>query len=91
MHYMVIERYRNGDPAPVYQRFRERGRLMPDGLDYVGSWVTDDLSTSYQVMQCNDRALLDRWMNNWIDLVEFEVVPVLTSLEVQARMANGPY
>ena len=63
---------------------------MPDGLDYVGSWVTGDLSTCYQVMQCQDRALLDLWIGNWDDLVDFEVVPVLTSSEAQARMAAGP-
>jgi hypothetical protein len=56
MLYLVIERFRNGDAAPVYRRFRERGRLAPEGLEYVGSWVTDDLTTCYQVMECAARA-----------------------------------
>ncbi len=81
MHYMVIERYRNGDPQPVYQRFRERGRMMPDGLEYVGSWVTRDRATCWQVMRCDDPARLAEWTARWEDLVEFEIVPVLTSAE----------
>ena len=87
MQYMVIETFGNGDPAPVYRRFRERGRLMPDGLKYVGSWVTEDLTRCFQVMECADRTLLDEWMRQWSDLIEFEVLPVLSSAEVQARLA----
>lgn len=81
MLYMVIENFKNGDPTPVYHRFREHGRLAPEGLKYVSSWVTTDLTRCYQVMECEDRALLDAWMANWADLVNFEVVPVITSAE----------
>lgn len=87
MHYMVIERFRNRDPVPVYRRFRERGRLTPEGLQYVTSWITQDLSRCYQVMECADRGLLDEWMARWSDVMEFEVVPVLSSAEVQALIA----
>ncbi len=83
---MVIERFRDRDPVPVYARFRERGRLAPDGLRYVNSWVTSDLATCYQVMECDDRALLDTWLSAWSDLVEFEVAPVITSPEAAARV-----
>jgi len=86
MLYMVIERFRGGDPVPVYRRFRERGRMAPEGLTYVSSWVTDDLKLCYQVMECADRALLEEWMANWEDLVEFEVVPVVTSSEAAGRV-----
>jgi hypothetical protein len=86
MHFLVIERFRNGDPKPVYRRFRERGRLAPPGLEYVGSWVTTDLTTCYQVMQCADRALLDEWLSRWQDLVEFEVIPAMTSAEAAASV-----
>ena len=85
MLFMILERFRDGDPAPVYRRFRERGRLAPEGLTYVSSWVTEDLTLCYQVMECTDRRLLDQWMANWSDLVEFTVVPVLTSAEAAER------
>jgi hypothetical protein len=86
MLYMVIERFRNGDAAPVYARFRERGRLAPEGLRYVSSWVDERLAVCYQVMETDERALLDRWIAAWSDLVDFEVVPVLTSAEAADRV-----
>ena len=87
MLFMIIEHYRNGDPKPVYQRFRERGRMAPDGLHYVNSWVTPDLARCYQVMECDDRALLDQWIAAWDDIVECTVHPVITSAEAAAREA----
>jgi len=87
MQYLVIEHFRNGDPLPVYRRFREQGRLASDGLRYVASWVTDDLKHCYQVMECDERALLDQWISRWSDLVEFEVHPVVSSAEAAARVA----
>jgi hypothetical protein len=87
MLYLVIERFRGGDPVPVYRRFRDHGRLAPDGLRYVASWVTADLLRCYQVMECEERELLAQWMARWEDLVEFEVVPVLTSADAAAALA----
>ena len=89
MLYMIIEHYRNG-PAPVYERFHTRGRMAPEGLTYVNSWVTPDLACCYQVMECNDRTLLDIWMAAWADLVDFEVYPVLTSAEAAAQASGRP-
>lgn len=86
--YMVLEHFRNADAAPVYRRFRERGRLAPAGLNYVSSWVTEDLSTCFQVMETADRALLDAWMSQWSDLVEFEVHPIITSQQAAAQVAT---
>ena len=86
---MVIERFRNGDPAPVYQRFRERGRMAPAGLRYIDSWVTSDLTTCYQVMECDDRALLEEWMANWRDIVDFEVIPTLTSTDAASKVLRS--
>jgi hypothetical protein len=84
--YMVIEHFRNRNPLPVYTRFRERGRLAPDGLTYVSSWVTDDFSTCYQVMETEHRSLLDQWITNWSDLVDFDVIPVVPSAEASAAI-----
>ena len=89
MLFMIIESFRGGDPTPVYERFRARGRLAPDGLEYVASWVTDDLRRCYQVMACDDRALLDAWMARWTDLVDFEVMPVVTSAAAAARVLGA--
>lgn len=85
---MVVERFRNGQAAPVYRRFRQRGRMAPEGLTYISSWVADDLATCFQVMETSDRTLLDEWMRNWSDLVEFEVHAVITSQEAAQRAAS---
>lgn len=86
MTYLVIERFKGGNPSPVYARFAERGRLAPEGLTYVSSWVTEDLTTCYQVMETDDRSLMDAWIANWSDLVDFEVLSVLPSAEAAARV-----
>jgi hypothetical protein len=83
---MIIENFK-GDPAPVYRRFRDRGRLAPEGLTYVTSWVTSDIQRCYQVMECDDERLLRQWMDEWKDLVDFEVIPVVTSAEAAAAIA----
>jgi hypothetical protein len=85
--YMVIENFRNRDAVAVYRRFRERGRMAPDGLNYISSWIDHDLSRCYQVMEAPERALLDEWMANWKDLIDFEVHPVMTSKEAAERIA----
>lgn len=89
MRYLVIERFRHG-PIPVYARFRDRGRMAPDGLAYVSSWITHDGMTCYQVMECADRGVLDQWMGAWSDLVDFEVLPVMTSAEAAQRFTPSP-
>jgi hypothetical protein len=86
MTYMIIETFKNGDAASVYRRFRERGRMAPDGLTYVSSWVTPDLTRCYQVMECDDPRLLEEWMGHWRDLTDFEVIPVMTSAEAAAAV-----
>jgi hypothetical protein len=87
MLYMIVEDFRDGDPLPVYRRFRDQGRLAPEGLRYVASWVTEDFRRCFQVMECDDPQLLARWMARWEDLVDFEVVPVVTSAEAAAAIA----
>jgi len=85
--YMVIKHFRNGDAVSVYRRFRDRGRLAPEGLSYVSSWVNDNLSRCFQLMETEDRTLLDEWMESWSDLVEFEIHPVISSAEALERVA----
>jgi hypothetical protein len=83
---MVIERFRDGDAAPVYRRFRQRGRLAPEGLSYVDSWVDSTLGCCFQVMETADRELLDQWMSRWRDLVDFEVHEVISSAQALERV-----
>ncbi len=87
MVYLIVENFRAGDPVPVYRRFRDLGRLAPDGLHYVASWVTHDLRRCFQIMECASPELLEQWMAQWRDLVDFEVTPVMTSAEAVAAIA----
>ena len=87
MLYMIVETFRDGDALPVYRRFRDKGRMAPEGLQYVASWVTEDLRRCFQIMECGDRRLLDQWMANWNDITDFEVIPVVTSAEASAAIA----
>jgi len=84
---MAIERFKAGEAAPVYRRFNERGRLMPEGLKYVSSWVEEDLSRCFQLVECDDASLVQKWAANWSDLVDFEIVPVITSAEAVVKIS----
>lgn len=85
MRYMVIETYTQG-PGPVYARAAERGRMLPTGLTYVESWIDErGLDRCFQLMETEDSSLFDEWTVNWNDLVEFEIVPVISSAEASAR------
>jgi len=89
MLYMVIERFKDGNAKAIYERFAERGRMQPEGLRYVGSWVEASLERCFQVMECEDPRLLDEWADHWRDLGDFEFIPVLTSDAARAA-ALGP-
>ncbi|MGH7742626.1 MAG: DUF3303 domain-containing protein [Candidatus Eiseniibacteriota bacterium] len=79
MLFMVIENYRVGMAAEVYRRFRERGRMAPEGVRYVSSWVDMEFHRCFQVMEAASEDLLKEWTEHWKDLVDFEVIPVRTS------------
>lgn len=79
MHYMVIERFK--DAPAIYRRLREKGRMMPDGLEYVGSWIDHEFKICYQLMRTTDETLFPEWTKNWDDLMEFKIIPVRTSAE----------
>ena len=87
MLYVIVENFRGGEAVPVYRRFRDRGRLAPDGLKYHASWVTTDFRRCFQVMECDDPQLLQQWMGNWQDLIDFDVIPVRTSADAAAAIA----
>src|SRR5262245_61296285 len=85
--YMIVENFRNRDPLPVYRRFRDQGRLAPDGLRYIASWVDDRLERCLQLMETTEPELIDEWVSRWSDLVDFEVYPVIGSAEAAERVA----
>ena len=76
MQFMVIETFRNQDAVAAYRRIKEQGRMLPDGLSFVASWVTADLGRCFQIMECDDVTLLQRWVSRWSDIVAFEILPV---------------
>lgn len=86
MHFMVIERFRNRDARAVYRRLRDAGRGAPDGLTYVASWVEANFDRCFQIMECDDARLLQRWVAFWSDLAEFEIVPVVPSADARATI-----
>ena len=87
MLYMVIERFKNREAIPVYRRFREKGRMAPEGLGYLDSWVETNFDRCFQLMECEDARLLEKWATHWKDLVDFEFVPVRTSKQAAELIA----
>ena len=88
MLFMVIENFRDQDAKAVYRRFRDLGRLTPDGLTFVNSWVEANLGRCFQLMECDDVTLLQRWVAEWSDLVEFEIVPVVPGKAVADALSG---
>ncbi len=80
---MVVEKL--NDSRAIYSRLRERGRMMPEGLVYLDSWISTDLTRCFQLMETDDPSLFDAWIASWRDLMEFEIVPVVSSAEASAR------
>ena len=88
MLYMIIEHFKPGQAPEVYRRFRDRGRMAPDGLRYVESWVDLEFRRCFQVMQTDDEKLLSAWTSKWSDLIDFEIVPIRTSAEAASAIAS---
>jgi hypothetical protein len=88
MLFMVIEEFRNRDPLPVRTRFRDRGRMLPDGVTYLASWIDPSRARCFQVMEADDAAALQPWLDAWSDIVAFEVIPVLASAAYWANLES---
>ena len=86
MLFMVIERFKNRDAKAIYTRLAEKGRMMPEGLRYVGSWIEEGFDRCFQVMETAQPELVNLWISRWQDLVDFEIVPVLTSGEFWSKI-----
>ena len=90
MLFMVIERFKNQDATPVYDRFLDQGRMTPEGLEYVSSWVDTKLERCFQIMETSDPKLMAEWTAHWSDIVDFEVVPVMSSADAVQAMQSKP-
>jgi len=88
MLFMVVEKFRNQDVKPIYRRLRDKGRMMPDGLKFVSSFVSADVSRCFQLMECDDVTLFQRWVAEWSDLMEIEIVPVTAGKDTGAALAS---
>ena len=90
MLFMVIERFRDHDMVPIYRRLRDQGRMLPEGLEYIDSWIEPNFSRCFQLMRCDDARLLQEWVLQWWGLgATFEIVPVVPSKETREMVA--PY
>jgi Protein of unknown function (DUF3303) len=81
MLFMVIEHFKHGSAPAIYERFQSKGRMLPDGLKYIDSWIDVNLERCFQLMECADAELFQAWIAQWSDLVDFEVIPVRSSSE----------
>ena len=87
MLFMVVEQFRNQDAKTIYRRLRDKGRMMPDGLKFVSSFVTADVARCFQLMECDDITHLQRWVAEWSDLMECEIVPVVAGKDTATALA----
>jgi len=88
MLFMVVEDFRGRDRKAIYRRARDKGRMLPDGLTWVGSWISADMGRCFQLMEAEDVTLFQRWAAEWCDLAEFEIVPVAASKDTAAALAS---
>lgn len=86
MLYMIIEKFHPGKVKALYKRFDEKGRMLPDGVRYINSWIDEQVSICYQVMESNTKEGIHQWINHWNDLADFEVIPVITSAQAKEKV-----
>jgi len=89
MLFMVVEKFRDQNAKAVYQRLSEKGRMMPEGLTYIDSWVSADLDQCFQLMEADDLTQLQQWISHWTDLVSFQIVPVVHGKDTAAAIATS--
>ena len=89
MLYMIIEKFHPGKAKKLYQRFEEKGRMLPEGVIYINSWIDEQVATCYQVMESDAKEKIDEWIKCWSDLADFEVIPVITSAQAKEKIFAG--
>lgn len=86
MQYMIIERFREGKTRALYLRFAEKGRMLPDGVEYINSWINEELTVCYQLMEAPSREKIVEWTRLWSDLADFEITSVISSAEAKKKV-----
>jgi mannose-1-phosphate guanylyltransferase len=86
MLYMIIEKFHTGKAKALYDRFDENGRMLPEGVSYINSWIDEQISICYQVMESDSDEKIHQWISKWNDIVDFEVIPVISSADVKAKV-----
>ena len=86
MLFMIIEKFHEGKVKTLYQRFNEKGRMLPEGVNYINSWINESVTICYQLMESDSGGKINEWIQNWNDLADFEVVPVISSAEAKAKV-----
>ncbi len=89
MTYMIIESFHPGKVKDLYKRFDEKGRMLPEGVNYINSWINEEVSTCYQVMESSSEKKLQDWISHWKDLADFEIIPVISSAEAKQKVFAG--
>lgn len=88
MQYMIIEKFHPGKLKEMYQRFDEKGRMLPKGVIYINSWIDENITTCYQVMESDSMEKLHKWTENWKDIVDFEIIPVISSDQARRKVLS---
>lgn len=86
---MVVENFEPGRKDDIYTRFRAKGRMMPEGLFFVESWLERQGDRCFQLMETDNPVLFDQWIENWKDLASFEVIPLESPEELSARRSGA--
>ena len=86
MLYMIVERFQSGKAKALYERFEEKGRMLPEGVHYINSWIDEQVSVCFQVMESDTKEKLQQWIDQWNDLADFEIIPVITSVEAKEKI-----
>jgi hypothetical protein len=86
MQYMIIERFHPGKANELYKRFEAQGRMLPERVEYINSWINEEVSVCYQLMESASEEKLKEWISHWSDLADFDVIPVITSAEAKAKV-----
>ncbi len=89
MQFMIIEKFKPGRIVELYRRFDEKGRLQPDGVTYINSWINEEVTICYQLMEAQHPALIDEWISQWDDLADFEVIPIISSAAAKAKVLSN--